>query len=94
MGTPLGLSSLRDRHATLRAGVGTRMRQATLTIPEVGVIAATRVMVGAGAALLLAERLSPGKRRMMGWPLLLLGVLSTIPIVIDVVRKTHCRGDT
>jgi len=67
------------------------MRQATLTIPEVGIIAATRGMAGAGAALLLAEKISPRKRKMLGWPLFLLGALSTIPIVIDVIRKSNCR---
>jgi hypothetical protein len=68
------------------------MRQATLTIPEVGVIAATRGMAGAGAALLLADRISPRKRRMLGWPLFLVGALSTIPILIDVFRKSNCHA--
>ena len=55
-------------------------------------IAATRGMAGAGAALLLAERISPRKRRMLGWPLFLLGALSTIPIVLDVIRKSNCHA--
>ena len=67
------------------------MRQATLTIPEVGLIAATRGMAGAGAALLIADKLTPRKKKMLGWPLFLVGALSTIPIVLDVMRKSTCN---
>jgi hypothetical protein len=64
------------------------MRQTTLSLPEVGIIAATRGMAGAGAALLLAHKLPENKRRAIGWPLFLIGALSTVPLVIDVIRKS------
>jgi hypothetical protein len=51
-------------------------------------------MAGAGAALLLSEKISPRKRRMIGWPLFLVGVLSTVPILIDVIRKSDCDATT
>jgi hypothetical protein len=68
------------------------MKQATLTIPEIGIIAATRGMAGAGAGLLLADRLPPEKRKSLGIRLLLVGALTTLPLVFDVIRKTkRCK---
>ncbi|HLK17220.1 MAG TPA: hypothetical protein VKT78_20620 [Fimbriimonadaceae bacterium] len=70
------------------------MKEATLPVPEIGLIAATRGMAGAGAALLLADRLSPKSKKMLGWPLFLVGALSTVPILIDVMRRSgRTNGD-
>jgi len=65
------------------------MRQTTLPIPEVGLIGVTRGMAAAGAVLLFANGLSPKKRKAIGWPLFLVGALSTVPLVIDVLKKSH-----
>ncbi|WP_025227163.1 hypothetical protein [Fimbriimonas ginsengisoli] len=65
------------------------MRQATLPIPEVGIIAATRGLGGAGAALLLADRVSKENRKRVGWTLFLIGLLSTVPLVMDIVKKSE-----
>jgi hypothetical protein len=46
-------------------------------------------MLGAGLALLLADRLSEDQRKVIGWTLFLMGVVSTIPLVIDVFSKRH-----
>jgi hypothetical protein len=63
------------------------MKRSELTLPEVGLIAGTRGMLGAGVALLLADRLSEDQRKVIGWTLFLMGVVSTIPLVIDVFSK-------
>ena len=63
------------------------MKKAELALPEIMLIAGTRVMAGAGAALLLAEKLKDDKRKMIGWTLFLIGALSTIPLAIDVFSK-------
>jgi hypothetical protein len=63
------------------------MKKAELALPEIILIAGTRVMAGAGAALLLADKLSKDKRKMIGWTLFLIGALSTIPLAIDVFSK-------
>jgi hypothetical protein len=69
------------------------MRQATLPIPEVGIIAATRGIGGAGIGLLIAKKLSDRKRKAIGISLLLVGALSTIPLAIDVIRKSKSVED-
>jgi hypothetical protein len=58
-----------------------------LTIPEIMLIAGTRVALGAGLGLLLSDRLNEDQRKGAGWALLAVGVLSTIPIVKGVLSK-------
>ena len=69
------------------------MKQATLPIPELGVIAATRGMLAAGAALLVAEKIPVARRKKIGWPLFAIGVLTTIPLMIDVVRRVKANSN-
>ena len=63
------------------------MKKAELTIPEIALIAGTRRMIGAGAGLLLADKLNDDQRRAMGWTLLIIGAISTIPLAIGVLSK-------
>lgn len=65
------------------------MKQVKLTVPEIGLIAGTRVAAGAGLALLLSNRLNPDQRRAVGWTLLAVGIATTIPLVAQVFGK-HC----
>ena len=58
-----------------------------LTIPEIMLIAGTRVALGAGLGLLISDRLNNDQRKAAGWALLTVGVLSTIPIVMGVLAK-------
>jgi hypothetical protein len=66
---------------------GNSMKKAELTLPEIALIGGTRGMLGAGVALLLGEKLDRSKRRMLGWTLLTIGALSTIPLAVDVFGK-------
>ena len=63
------------------------MMKAELTLPEIGLIAGTRGMLGAGIALLLADRLNEGQRKAVGWTLFLVGAFSTVPLAIEVLGK-------
>jgi hypothetical protein len=66
---------------------GGNMKKSELTLPEIGLIAGTRAMGGAGIALLLADKLNKDQRKTLGWTLLLIGAISTIPLAIDVLSK-------
>jgi hypothetical protein len=66
---------------------GGSMKKAALTIPEIMLIAGTRVMAGVGAGLLLADRLRGDERKKIGWTLFLVGAISTIPLALDVFSK-------
>jgi len=63
------------------------MKKTELTLPELALIAGTRGMLGAGAALLLASKLNNDQRKAVGWTLFLTGALSTIPLAIGVISK-------
>jgi len=58
-----------------------------VTVPEIGIVAATRGMAGAGIGLLVASHLRPDTRRAVGWTLLAIGALTTIPIVMALLGK-------
>ena len=58
------------------------MKKARLALPELALIAGTRVMLGAGLALLLADRLDKEQRKAAGTALFLAGALSTIPLAV------------
>jgi len=63
------------------------MKTHQVTLPEIGLVAMTRGMAGAGLGLLLAERVSPQVRRAVGWTLLAVGAATTIPIVLSLLGK-------
>jgi hypothetical protein len=62
------------------------LKERAFTIPEMLMIAGTRVALGVGVGLLLSERLK-NKRTAAGTALLAVGVLTTIPIVRGVLAK-------
>jgi len=68
------------------------MKERGFTMPELGLIAGTRGILGAGAALLVGDRLEGRTRRTLGWTLLLVGALSTVPILVRVLRKPGVDG--
>ena len=69
-----------------------RKTNVSLRIPEIGFIAGTRAAFGAGLGLLLADKMNRGKRKRIGWALLTIGAVTTIPIIVNVIRKG--RGST
>jgi hypothetical protein len=63
------------------------LTERALTIPEIVLIAGTRVALGVGLGLLISDLLNKDQRRGAGWALLAAGALSTIPIVKGVLAK-------
>jgi len=55
-----------------------------LTVPELMLIAATRGALGIGLGLLLAPRIAAAPRKAVGLTLLAVGVLSTVPLAVEV----------
>lgn len=63
------------------------MHNVKLTMPELALIAGTRAALGAGVALLLADRLSREQRKAAGTALAVVGAISTIPLLLEVLAK-------
>ena len=58
-----------------------------LRLPELALLAGTRGMLGAGVGLLVADKLSEDKRQAIGWTLVAIGVLTTIPLAMMVFSR-------
>ena len=65
------------------------MRERSLTVPEIALIAGTRVALGVGLGLLMSDKLSRDARKGAGWALVAVGALSTIPIVAGILSKAQ-----
>jgi hypothetical protein len=63
------------------------MKATCISIPELALIAGTRAALGAGIALILGERLTKYQKKAVGWTLFLVGVVTTVPILADVIGK-------
>jgi hypothetical protein len=58
-----------------------------VTLPELVLIAGTRGMLGAGIGLLAAGKLTDDQRRAVGGTLLAIGLVTTIPLVLQVFGR-------
>jgi hypothetical protein len=64
------------------------MKEKSLTLPEIGMIAGTRVALGVGIGLLIADKIDRDTRKGAGCALLAVGALSTIPIALGILGRS------
>ena len=69
------------------------MRKVQLTLPELGLIAGTRALLGGGVGLLLADKLNQEQRKAVGWTLFLVGAATTIPLALNVFSKRQLERE-
>ena len=63
------------------------MKEISVSVPKLAAIAGTRAALGAGIGLLLSDYLDFKQRRSLGWMLVMLGVISTVPLAVGVFGK-------
>jgi hypothetical protein len=63
------------------------MKRINLSLPEIGLIGGTRAALGVGVGLLLADRLGASERRAIGWTLLGIGLITTVPILAQLLAS-------
>ena len=63
------------------------MRERVLTIPEIALIAGTRVALGVGVGLLISGKLDRSARKAAGWALLAFGAWTTVPLMVNLISK-------
>lgn len=74
------------------------MKKRNFTLSEIALIASTRGMLGTGIGLLLSSRLSRDQRRAVGWTLVAVGAITTVPLLLNVFgqdedsEKTRLRA--
>jgi hypothetical protein len=73
---------------------GIAVKETKISVPELAMVAGTRAALGAGLGLLLADRLSDDQRRAVGWTLVLIGALSSIPLALEVFGGDRLSSGT
>jgi hypothetical protein len=63
------------------------MKEVTLDLPELAMVVGTRAMAGAGIGMLLSDKMSAEQRRAVGWTLVLIGAISTVPLAMRVFKR-------
>ena len=63
------------------------MKTVEVTLPDLALIVGTRAMLGAGLALLIADKLPKDQRKALGWTLTLVGAVTTIPLAINLFSR-------
>lgn len=58
------------------------MKTIQLKLPEIGLLAVTRVAFGLGLGLLVSSKLDAGQRKAAGVALVLIGALTTVPFAV------------
>lgn len=86
------VKSLWRRSALARRILEVRVQDLNVTIPELVAVALTRGLGGVGIGLLISEYLTPSERRTVGWSLLALGALSTIPLGMRILPRAIGRS--
>ncbi len=62
-------------------------RKSPVSLPELGLLAATRVLLGLGIGLLISDRFNRRERTALGRALAATGALTTIPFLLLRGRK-------
>jgi hypothetical protein len=60
------------------------MKTTEVSFPQLAMVAGTRMALGLGLGFLLADKIEHAPRRAAGWALLLVGLISTIPLALEV----------
>jgi len=69
-------------------------KQLDISLPELVFVAATRGAIGLGIGLLLSNAISRKKRKAIGLPLFIGGLLSTIPIAMRIFGQNKTENET
>ena len=65
------------------------MRNFEVSVPEVAFVAATRGMAGAGVGLLVSDLIPAQHRRTVGWTLIAIGLITTVPILATAIARAR-----
>jgi hypothetical protein len=64
-----------------------KLKERKVTIPELMLIGGTRVALGIGIGLLMKDKLNKDQRVAAGVALLTVGVVTTIPLAMEVLSR-------
>jgi len=65
-----------------------------ISLPELVLVAATRGAIGVGVGLMISNAISRKKRKAIGLPLFVGGLLSTIPIAMRIFGQNKTENES
>ncbi|HTR52086.1 MAG TPA: hypothetical protein VMJ10_15340 [Kofleriaceae bacterium] len=65
------------------------MRETRISLLELGLISATRGLLGLGLGILLARHVARDRHVLVGCTLATVGALSTIPFAVRLIKRRH-----
>jgi hypothetical protein len=68
------------------------MRESNLSLPELFLIAGTRVALGVGIGMLVSGRMNDDRRKGAGTALVAVGAITTIPLLMMVFGKNRNKN--
>jgi FAD/FMN-containing dehydrogenase/Fe-S oxidoreductase len=83
--------ALADADFALQSKREANMNDVHLPLTEIELIAVTRAALGLGAGLLASKYLTRGQRQWIGWTLVAIGAISTVPLRGDVMRRLRTK---
>ena len=63
------------------------MRETRISVVELGLMGATRALLGLGVGILIARHIARDRHSAVGGTLVILGALSTIPFAIRLLKR-------
>ena len=67
------------------------MKERMISVPELVLLAGTRVALGAGIGLLVSQKMNRDQKKGAGWALVGLGVATTIPLLFEIGGKDRSQ---
>ena len=65
------------------------MKKITAYLPELILIVGTRALLGGGIALLFTDKMEREDRCLLGWTLVLVGAITTVPLAIELLSENR-----
>jgi hypothetical protein len=70
------------------------MENRRLMLPDIALVASTRTMLGVGIGLLISSRLNTDQRQAVGWSLVAVGAVTTIPLLMKFLGRDRKQPTT
>lgn len=82
--TSMSAHSLSRRRERVEAQMAAARVKTEISLPVLGLVALTRGLLGAGIAFAVADRVQPAQRKAIGWTLVAVGAITTVPLLLEV----------
>lgn len=69
------------------------MKRVPVSMPELAIVSGTRAALGLGVGLLVADAIGKERRKGLGWALVGVGLITTIPILMALMSAEKSSSE-